>query len=287
MGYGRGKVGSVVLARSKGQQVARAYNEAPKNPRSRGQMMQRSIFASAVKFYTRGRQQFFQFAFENKPATQSDYNAFMSENAKLGLHMSKAAFDEPTYPSIAPWVMTKGSLGQVTPTYNADSANFEIALPGVTSTSKWGDVSQAFINNFGFNGGDIVTICLIGCNGSDSSNTPSVEPSKRGLVSWTIVQAKLDVSSTEDVSDVLSNDFDVASGKLIMLNMGYSEIASGMSLTVSRNTVSGLKVSNSQLVLNSVAETVYAAGKQQGYIDDVLTSWKTSGEAILQGSLVN
>lgn len=287
MGYGRGKVGSVVLARSKGQQVARAYNEAPKNPRSRGQMMQRSIFASAVKFYTRGRQQFFQFAFENKPATQSDYNAFMSENAKLGLHMSKAAFDEPTYPSIAPWVMTKGSLGEITPTYDNSSSQFVISLPGLAASANWGKVSEILVNNLGFQGGDIFTVCVIAGVGSDSSNTPSVEPTKRGRVVWTIFQAKIDVSSTETVANVLSDDFTAQADKIVFTTDNTSEFASGMSITVSRNTVSGLKVTNSQLVLNDYSEAIYTAGKQQGYIDDVLTSWKTSGEAILQGSLVN
>lgn len=287
MGYGRGKVGSVVLARSKGQQVARAYNEAPKNPRSRGQMMQRSIFASAVKFYTRGRQQFFQFAFENKPATQSDYNAFMSENAKLGLHMSKAAFDESTYPSIAPWVMTKGSLGEVTPQYYSESSIFVLPLRGLTSSANWGAVSSLLVSQLGFQGGDIFTVCSIVALDSDDSNTPSVDPTKRGRVIWNISQAVIDVSSTKTIAQALSNDFEASSNELKISPSGSSDYISGISITVSRNTVSGLKVTNSQMVLNDIAETAYAAGKQQGYIDEVLTSWKTSGEAILQGSLVS
>lgn len=46
LGYSRGKIGDVVLTRFNGQQVARARNRNPKNPKSMGQLVQRMVLAT-------------------------------------------------------------------------------------------------------------------------------------------------------------------------------------------------------------------------------------------------
>lgn len=286
MGFGRGKVGSVVLARSKGQQVARAYNDAPKNPRSEGQMMQRSIFASAVKFFSQGRQAFYQFAFENKSSKQSDYNAFVSANAKRGMHISKPAFDESTYPVLASWMMSKGSLPELDLTYDTSNKTYILSLPGLAAGAKWGAVSQLLKATYGLNGGDIVTIVTINANGSDASNTPAIEPEKRGQIKWDIKQALLDVDSESDVAEIFGTGASAMVDKIKFNGVATDTTACGACVTVSRITDGGLQVNDSYIVLNSVAETIYENCQAKGYIDEVLASWKASGKAILEGSLV-
>lgn len=286
MGFGRGKVGSVVLARSKGQQVARAYNDAPKNPRSEGQMLQRSIFASAVKFFSQGRQAFYQFAFENKNSKQSDYNAFVSANAKRGMHISKLAFDESTYPVLASWMMSKGSLPELDLTYDTANSTYVLALPGLAAGANWGSVSQLLKDTYGLNGGDIVTIVTINAQGSDASNTPAIEPEKRGQIKWDIKQALLDVDSEAAVADIFGTGAVAVAGAINFMGVATATTACGACVTVSRITDGGLKVNDSYIVLNSVAETIYEACQAQGYIDEVLASWKASGKAILEGGLL-
>ena len=110
LGMARGAVGDIVFSRLKGQQVARARNRQPANPRTSSQMYQRALFTDAVKFYTRGRRNLFQFAFENKKENESDYNAFMRENAKRGVVISKAAFDNYGYPALGNFIMSKAFL---------------------------------------------------------------------------------------------------------------------------------------------------------------------------------
>ena len=286
MGFGRGKVGSVVLARSKGQQVARAYNDAPKNPRSEGQMMQRSIFASAVKFFSQGRQAFYQFAFENKSAKQSDYNAFVSANAKRGMHISKPAFDESTYPVLASWMMSKGSLPELDLTYDTDNSTYVLSLPGLAAGAKWGAVSQLLKDTYGLNGGDIVTIVTINAQGSEAINTPAIEPEKRGQIKWDIKQALLDVDSDATTVDVFGTGAVAVAGAINFMGVATATTACGACVTVSRITDGGLKVNDSYIVLNGVAETIYEACQAQGYIDKVLASWKVSGKAILEGGLL-
>lgn len=286
MGFGRGKVGSVVLARSKGQQVARAYNDAPKNPRSEGQMLQRSIFASAVKFFSQGRQAFYQFAFENKNSKQSDYNAFVSANAKRGMHISKLAFDESTYPVLASWMMSKGSLPELDLTFDTANSTYVLALPGLAAGANWGAVSQLLKDTYGLNGGDIVTIVTINAQGSDASNTPAIEPEKRGQIKWDIKQALLDVDSEAAVADIFGTGAVAVAGAINFMGVATATTACGACVTVSRITDGGLKVNDSYIVLNGVAETIYEACLAQGYIDEVLVSWKATGKAILEGSLV-
>lgn len=286
MGFGRGKVGSVVLARSKGQQVARAYNDSPKNPRSEGQMLQRSMFASAVKFFTQGRQAFYQFAFENKSPKQSDYNAFVSANAKRGMNISKAAFEEATYPVLAPWMMSKGSLPELDLEYVTESNSYKLALPGLVEGANMGAVSEALMSVYGLYAGDIITVLTINSQGSDSNNTPDVSPVKRQQIKWEIKQAVIDFASTDAVTELFGTGSTVVTGGITFKGIVTNTTAGGASVTISRVTENGLKVNDSYLVLNSVAETIYEKSKEDGYIDKVLESWKSTGKAILEGTLV-
>lgn len=286
MGFGRGKVGSVVLARSNGQQVARAYNDAPKNPRSEGQMLQRSIFASAVKFFSQGRQAFYQFAFENKSSKQSDYNAFVSANSKRGMHVSKAAFDESTYPVLAPWMMSKGSLPELDLVYDNEGNKYKLNLPGLSAGATWGAVSQLLKDMYVLNGGDIVTIVTINSQGSNADNTPAVEPEKRGQIKWDIKQALLDVGSESAVADIFGTGAVAIEGGITFMGVASADTACGACVTISRMTDAGLKVNDSYIVMNGVAATIYEKCKAQDYIDNVLASWKASGKAILEGGML-
>lgn len=51
LGYARGKVGSVVFSRLYGEQITRAYNARPANPKSTAQATQRMFFASIAQYY--------------------------------------------------------------------------------------------------------------------------------------------------------------------------------------------------------------------------------------------
>lgn len=116
LGYARGSVGDVTFSRVKGNQVAKARNRNPANPNTIPQAMQRSQFADAVRFYTRGTQNTFKFAFERKLENESDYNAFMRLNVNRGVRIGKAP--ESMYPAIGDWLVADGSI---TPPLKQDS----------------------------------------------------------------------------------------------------------------------------------------------------------------------
>ena len=110
MGYARGAVGDLVFSRVKGNQVTKARNRQPANPKTSKQVYQRAKFINAVRFYQRGVQNLFKFAYEDKTAQESDFNAFMRHNTARAIPVGKNASEESNYPAISNWVTSFGSL---------------------------------------------------------------------------------------------------------------------------------------------------------------------------------
>lgn len=113
---GKGTLGNTYLRRTrtasgKEVNVLATKNFNPKNPKTLPQMAQRARFATAVKFYKRATRNFFRFAYEDKKANESDFNAFMRHNVNAAIPMVKAQVDNETYPAIGQrWKLSQGSL---------------------------------------------------------------------------------------------------------------------------------------------------------------------------------
>ena len=286
-GRARGSVGDVTFQVLKGQQISKARNRQPANPRTTKQMTQRSLFVDAVKFYTRGTQNLFKFAFEGKKQTESDFNAFMRVNAKLGVNLSPEAFNDFTYPALGNWIMTQGSLALNNNFEWLESSDF-FALRGDVFTGSAlgniGEASRVVMANSGAMIGDIVTVVFIRAVNSVDSNTPAVYPESRGPVNWSIWQFRVDPASTEALPSGLSTQ--VVINRMALTIDAESDVdICAATLVVSRNTSAGLKVSTSFLVGNKMATDAIAAAKDESYIGQVVSAWKATGDAILQGSL--
>lgn len=198
MGYARGAVGDLVFSRVKGNQVTKARNRQPSNPKTSKQVYQRAKFINAVRFYQRGVQNLFKFAYEDKTAQESDFNAFMRHNTSRAIPVGKNASEESIYPAISNWITSFGSLngpqaviGSVRPmdeinllagrTYaegdynvspsNAEGADFPVTTPvnaavalqlGGDSITTFGGLCSALKTQFpDIMEGDIVTVTLI------------------------------------------------------------------------------------------------------------------------------
>lgn len=113
---GKGTLGNTYLRRTRSAtgkevNVLAQKNFNPKNPKTLGQMAQRARFATAVKFYKRATRNFFKFAYEDKQANESDFNAFMRHNVAASVPMVKAQVDNGSYPAIGnKWMLSQGSL---------------------------------------------------------------------------------------------------------------------------------------------------------------------------------
>lgn len=287
VGIARGRLGEGVFSRVKGQTTVRGYNPTPANPRSAPQQSQRAQFSSAVKFFSRGVQNFFKFAFENKLEKESDYNAFMRLNANRGMYFGPEQNDNPEYPALGRFIMTRGSIPAPNYYYVGADEQFEafFSVAGTPSPfTTLGELSTVLVNN-GYQQGDVITFCVIRTDCfSGSASAPVVEYSNVPV--WDIRQFTIDVTSTAALSslglgvgintNVISVYFNDQVWDDIYIMAGC--------VTVSRPSSSGLKVSSAELYLNGEADVAYLYGCSEQWKLSVLQAWNASQESIMQGS---
>lgn len=283
LGYARGSVGDVTFSRTKGQQTARARNRKPNNPRTNAQMRQRSLFIDAVKFFSRGNQNFFTFAFEDKGASESDYNAFMRYNANRGINIKKADFDFERYPAIGDWIMTRGSLtGIISTSYT--STNYTALLRATapsTAPTTVGALSTALIANGAWQIGDIVTMVEII---TDAEAVSQMQPVSPGVETpqWIITQFVIDTESSTTLAS-LGLSASSSNGLIALTHAEATTDVCAWCIVQSRKTNDGLKVGNSNLINNAAAAQAVTYGKTLAWINNVLADWKAREEAVLEG----
>lgn len=288
----RGKLGDVVLSQLKGQQIARSYQPQVANPRSTAQTDQRILFSNAVKFYKHATQNLFKFAYEDKRANESYYNAFMRKNAKVSMLPTRAQYLNANYPAIGnQYLMSQGSLPSIPYKYNESAGEFQLSLGAVTSAAEdmtVGEVSTAFIASNLAKAGDIITIVAV------FASISSINDEGNSAPSWNIVQFVIDSSNTTDFSSYLSKQTpnlhftaqksSAGTGSILLSDAGS---ASGFCMIASRE-VSGqnLLVSDAYLINSKSANEIYQKSLQPEYRTVALNSWGRKMEAILQGSIV-
>lgn len=288
VGNARGKLGDAVLYRSKGNTIARAYNPEPKNRRTVSQQSQRSVFSAAVKFYARGVQNLFLFAFENKKPQESDYNAFMRYNANRGMYFGPQQNDDDTYPALGDFVLTRGSLGSFSQELYAGGPQLSFNVSGIQSApTTLGELTAILIDK-GLMEGDIIT--FLGITTDSGLGTP-YNPVELGteVPEWHLKQFTLDLASSDTLASL---GFEasylpvIRSLVITVFNFGaYDEgIASG-AVVVSRQDGGLLRVSNTNLMLNEAASEALALGRSVTWHNVVMSSWNAEQLSILQGGI--
>lgn len=297
LGMARGAVGDVVFSRLKGQQVSRARNRKPNNPRSSSQMYQRALFSDAVKFYTRGRRNLFQFAFEDKKENESDYNAFMRINAKRGVVISKAAFDNYPYPAMGNFIMSKGTIQPTGAIIESDAADARMALELTVTTelsavTTVANLTSLLVDGVEYLQNDILTFVAI----SFDPTVPNVDGTCQFDTEWLVKQVQL-TNDAQSLSDFgITATLTAGSGNTKTLKITTADPFSAQLgfagvIIHSRNTSSKVLVSTEELSLNSAAETAIDAARERSYTDAVVESWRTTqqapvvSEAVMQGSI--
>lgn len=295
LGMARGSVGDVTFARVKGQQVGRARNRRPNNPRTQSQMTQRSSFMSAVKFFAKGRQNYFTFAFEGKKANESDYNAFMRLNSKKGYQMTKEIYDNPNYPAVGEWQLSQGSLKDIPTAWQSATVNFAAMLGVTTSTLPTaltlGEVSQKLIATGEYMSGDILTFGQIITDSvvEEGSDPIPIAWSEDGIA-WQLSQFILNPSSTELILNLIPNlgiNVDGESGEVTVItnSLENASVIGGFFATHSRKTLNGLKVSNTYMRNNDAALRAIELSRTAAYNAYVIGEWQARELAILEGAL--
>lgn len=291
LGYGRGAIGDLVLTRLKGQQVAKARNRHPANPRTSPQMKQRAGFVSPLKFYTRGVQNLFQFAFTDKRLKESDYNAFMRINVGDGFPLTPDEFRTQGFPALGNWVMSRGHLSEIPfAMVGEHSNNIGIQTYAEQNTRSVGDFSR-FVNGNGWaEEGDIITFVIVRADGvAVTANSISVDEGAE--VRWYINQVKVDTTSQKPLSVQMPyvQTFHVGETPYFGISAESAQINEttvGMAIIRSRITSKGLQVSTSRLLCGGYVSDFIQFRNTPEQIARVLAEWGSNSAAILKGGLL-
>lgn len=308
LGYLRGAIGDIVFWRSKGQQMARARNRAPSNPRTEYQMTQRAKWANVAKFVKMAPPRFFKYAFEGKGVRLTDYNVFYRENLLRSPMMSRTASANPAYPALGNFVMSRGSLPTIgalmeysavtldTPFFKLAEGN-NIVIPAEGSrTIAWLTNQLLTLAPSRYRVGDILTFVKISCN---NFNTPLAYPdlSDYGYAFqyYQIVLSLTDNTAVKSQLGGFARVNAIGDNKLLGISYGSAagqtgavEWSSNLQATCmihTRNVSGGLLVSSEELAVNdNYALLTEQALTNSVYIQQVFADWRTAENAILAGA---
>lgn len=299
---GKGTLGNNYLRRSKDANgktinVLATKNFSPHNPRTYLQMNQRAKFATAVKFYKRATRNFFKFAYEDKRANESDYNAFMRHNVSAAVPMIKYQVDSEAYPALGdPWLLSQGSILPVKFVVSDGSVGIDIAAAAAPTTIA--DISKAFIA-VGYEIGDIATFVVVqsACAVSDinaySKDQVDSHASELGDVpTWSISQFIIDPNNDDPIEDIKFtgrvnawSQVTVADGKLQVEGLNEDGMLAA-AIIITRIVGSKLKASTTYLEGNEVYDNMLKAADTSDYAEAAMLSWNAkSSDAILKGSI--
>lgn len=288
VGDARGKLGAAVYLRAKGQTLVRGYNPSPLNRRTTSQQSQRAVFSSAVRFYSRGVQNLFTFAFEDRRTKESDYNAFMRYNAKMGPYFGPEQNSNDAYPALAPFIMTRGSLQGKIIHWNITPYvvfGYMSSDPGSTVAG----ISRAIINSdSNYQEGDILTFVYINTWRAPGSPSDPYSTQQDEEPEWTIMQLILDTSDTTVLSSPYWRiSYDSGEG-LRLFGTGTGQggsFCSGAAFVHSRIRDGKVLVSDSVLSLNQYGNLAYDYSRSETWYNKVMLAWGAEQESILQGAV--
>ena len=297
LGYLRGSIGDITFFRAKGQQLSRARNRAPANPRTVGQMDQRAKMACAVKFFSQVGANFFKYAFEGKKETESYFNAFVKNNIYLGGYIGKQASRVFDFPALGAWQISAGTLPEIVAPFpqSVRGVAFSVGTTSATAITTVSALTSALIGSDSsrWREGDILT-CLCYC-ATNYATLPTIYTDLGNRALTSVWQIRLSTSNTSALPSlefpILDMYFDcqLDSNGLSFVGSSGTEYTNNLycfGLVHSRNTPNGLMVSSSTIVAPQAPELLAIVSSQSGsYYNAVIADWQASEEAILQGGL--
>ena len=281
-----GKLGDIVLRSVHGETVASKYQPQVANPRSYSQMYVRAQFATAVKFFRHARDNFFKFAFEDKKRNESDYNAFMRYNAKRGCIIDDLRTKTYPYPAWGQsWQLSNGSLPECNVRVAGNQGVISLPSIGEPSALTVETISNAFIQDYGLEYGDYVTLVFIRTGYSSYEYVEGNQQPK-----WEIKQIKLmiDPSATELADYGIIATVSGGNELNIQINNPDSDLsASAFAVIFSRVTKTNTLVSPSYTVGNKKWNDIVGNYTSQAAIDINLATWGATPDAILKGRIAD
>lgn len=225
LGYARGKVGDIVFSRQDNEQIVRARNRRPKNPRTNAQLYQRAIMATVMQAYSVGKE-IFDHSFQGKSVGNMNMREFLSRNSRALRQLISASVDNDFTDNgarvIAPkslymtpfdgMIISAGNYQQQLFAFNGSN---EYSLP--TVGNNW----QNYVDLHQLRSGDIYTFIIVYGNtgkvvftavdGADKTGKQLATNFgfvrlmvKQGVESLTTAPASLTLADIFEVTDVVN-----------------------------------------------------------------------------------
>lgn len=240
LGMGRGSVGDVTFYRADGQQLSRARNRKPRNPKSNAQLIQRAISATIVQAYKAGSI-IFDHSFEGKSVPAGSQRAFLSTNmrklreqilselnAASGTQLSSVVSPRAVYPVPNTYRISEGSLIQNLFVKGFDDNDNIVVIPVAVGQDE---TISAFLTRLNIVPGEIFTFVSLGVILSGDERESLTSPQCTfGFMRLTVKQeaassTKTAVTATfQDIFEIDSAGAVLPSTRLLTQGIGISDL---------------------------------------------------------------
>lgn len=305
LGYARGKVGSLVFSRRKGEQITRPRNFSPANPRTLAQLSQRVKMYAPVKLYRQSMERFFKYAFSLK-SHETVFNGFMRENISIS-PWTPRELAVAQAPVPFPARMSSGGLGGFIPRptgwHGDDYTSVGIGQysTGRSALDEWGaylcvcltreeveittigKLSTYIIQNFpDYVNGDMLTFVGAATDSLEVENG-IVSYDGTGGFNFNYTRLILDVNSDAAPSTVgLIVDARVGGTYIYYrISDNFEDDSYGGCVIHTRNVGTTVDANNTYLVLGGRAENIYEIMTTDLYRRRAATSYKAAPDAYL------
>lgn len=274
LGMGRGSVGDVTFYRADGQQLSRARNRKPRNPKSNAQIIQRAISATIVQAYKAGSI-IFDHSFEGKSVPAGSQRAFLSTNmrklreqvlsemnAASGIQISSVVSPRAVYPVPNAYRISEGSLIQNLFVKNFDGNDNLIAYPVRPLADE---TISAYLTRLNITPGEIFTIVSLGVITNAAERASLVSPQCTfGFMRLTVKAAAatstnpMASATYQDIFDIDSAGAVLPSSRLFTEGIGIGDLDIAGSETgglgvIRSNENSGLRSSSDMWIPDGVS----------------------------------
>lgn len=185
LGFGRGKIGDIVMYRANGTQVTRARNRSPKNPQTPLQLLQRVILKTSAGAYSM-LQEITNHSFQGLAEGTPSQSRFTELNVKyfrtllkdeiesgdaaeiLGSNMTNFASKATSLPEMNPYVVSEGSMGSQMVQFidGLFSLMFVVPQAGATADTL---TYQQVVDGLGLTRGDQITFLCLSTDDSEGT----------------------------------------------------------------------------------------------------------------------
>lgn len=293
LGYARGTVGSIVLARVKGQQIVRAKNSKPHNRNSRAQILHRSRLSTLYKFTKQLPPGFLEGAFEDQRPRENWQSCFVRHNTKRAIMQPKIWVEDQSKPAFGKFMMSMGPIARdIVSTSEQEYSTYigavGVCFPTVTAPVYVWQFSQVIIDNYGLQDGDILNFFIYDCGPSVSIRDPKYRSAYRSPEVLTS-SIKLDLHDNRLLTNVLRwvsfFPYRTDDGRLLQwvgVRCGTLH-APAMAIIVSRVDGSKVSCNTSYLAWPGANQAFWDHFESDEWVSNVLRSWGVSKTALLKG----